>query len=368
MRIERIAVHQVHVPLKQPFTTSFGTVADREVVLVEMDCEGVTGWGEAPALKQPLYNEETTGTVWHVLTEFLAPRVLGRDFNTPADLAAEIAPIRRHRIAKGALESAFWDAWCRSRDEALWLSLGGVRRDIPVGVSIGIQPDTTTLCQTVAAHLAQGYRRIKLKIRPGCDVEAVAAVRAALGNFPLMVDANSAYRLSDAGHLDRLDKYNLMMIEQPLVEDDIADHAALQARLRTPICLDESIETPAQAALALKLGSCRVINVKVPRLGGLTATLAVHAIARQAGVPLWCGGMMETGIGRALNLAVAAMPGFTLPGDTSASDRYFAEDLVDPPAVLRSNGTIGLSNGPGLGCTVLADRVARYRQRYWEAR
>lgn len=367
MKIERIALHQVHMPLQQPFTTSFGTMHSREVVLVELQCEGVAGWGEAPALQEPLYNEETTGTVWHVLTEFVAPRVLGRDFAAPADVAAAMAPIRRHRIAKAALENAFWDAWCRARGEPLWQALGGVRRAIPVGVSIGIQPDTASLCRIVAEYLQQGYRRIKLKIRPGCDIEPVAAVRAALGDFPFMVDANSAYRLADADHLARLDAYNLMMIEQPLAEDDIADHAQLQARLQTPVCLDESIETPAQAAWALQLDSCRVINVKVPRLGGLSATLAVHAIAYKAGVPLWCGGMMETGVGRALNLAIAALPGFTLPGDTSASERYFAEDLVEPPAVLQPAGTIAVPAGPGLGCTVLVDRVAWYRRRHWQS-
>ena len=368
MQIEAISIHQINLPLLSPFTTSFGTMTTREIVLVQMHCEGITGWGEAPALSEPLYNEETTGTVWHMLKDILTPRVVGRDFAHPAALAAALAPIRRNRLARSALEAAFWDAWSRSRREPLWRALGGVKREIPVGVSVGIHPDPASLVHTVGGYLAEGYRRIKLKIRPGNDAEPVRAVRAAYGSIPLMVDANSAYRLDDAEHLRRLDDFDLMMIEQPLAEDDLLEHAQLQALLRTPICLDESIETPVDARWALKLASCRVINVKVPRVGGLCAALAIHEIAGAANVPLWCGGMMETGVGRALNLAIASLPGFTLPGDTSASDRYFAEDLVEPSAVLQPDGTIWLSDAPGRGCAVLPERVARFRQRLWEAR
>jgi o-succinylbenzoate synthase len=357
LRLERVELIRLAMPLSAPFRTSFGTTLERDIALVRVDCEGVEGYGELVAGEEPLYNEETVGTAFHVLRHHLIPRVLGRSFEHPSELASSWRGIRRNLMAKAGLELAFWDAWAKARGVSLARALNGVKDAIPAGVSIGIQPTVPGLLDEIERFLAYGYRRIKLKIEPGWDVEVVERVRARFGEIPLMVDGNSVYSLEDADHLERLDECGLMMIEQPLDHDDIVDHAALQARLRTPICLDESITSAANARRALDLEACRIINVKVGRVGGHCEALALHRLCKARGVPLWCGGMLESGVGRLHNIALASLDGFTLPGDTSASDRYWAEDIIDPPVTLSSDGTVAVPEGPGIGHRVRARRL-----------
>jgi len=335
--------------LKAPFVTSFGSQQGRRFILVEADLDGVTGYGEVTAFGAPLYNEEFTDSAFLVLRDYLIPRLLGEEIESPSDVVGRLSFVRRHNMAKAGLEGAIWDAFARAQGVPLWQALGGERRPIPVGVSIGIQSSPAELVRVASAFHAQGYRRLKLKIEPGRDIAFVAAVREALPTAQIMADANSAYTLADADHLAQLDPLDLMMIEQPLSHDDIFDHAELQRRLRTSICLDESIHTPADAALAIRLGSCRIINIKVGRVGGLEHVRTIERLCREAGVPVWCGGMLESGIGRAHNVALASLPGFTLPGDTSGSDRYWDKDIVEPPVTVSPDGTITLPDGPGIG-------------------
>jgi O-succinylbenzoate synthase len=360
VKIERIGLHVLQLPLKQPFTTSFGTQKVRELILVELESEGVTGWGEVSTLPEPLYNYETTKTALHILEDFLIPLVLGRTFSHPDTMADAWEPLRGHHIAKAGLNNAFWDAWAKARSLPLAKALGGVKERIPVGVSVGIQESVGATLRQVETFLSEGYRRIKVKIKPGWDEELLRALRSEFGNIPLMADANSAYTLDDIPLFERLDDLGLMMIEQPLGEDDIVDHAQLQARLKTPICLDESILTPSDARKALDLGSCRIINVKVGRVGGLSPLLKLHDLCVKRAVPLWCGGMLESGVGRAHNIALTTLSGFTLPGDTSASDRYFAEDIVEPAARLEPGGYLAVPLGAGIGVAVMKNRVERY--------
>lgn len=352
MRIDRVELRLVGMELKQPFTTSFGTLSRKEFILVTVFVDGLLGYGEVAALPAPLYSYETTGTAWLILEQFLVPLVLGREWSHPSELPAWWKHLRGHAMAKCGLEQAAWCAWAEAQGVPLAAALGGTRGRVEVGVSIGIQREVGDLLRAIEGYLARGYRRIKIKIKPGWDVGVVREVRRQFGGIPLMVDANSAYTLADAAHLEGLDDFGLMMIEQPLDEDDLVDHAALQRRLRTPICLDESITGPEAGRRALELGSCRIINIKVGRVGGPTAARALHDLARAQAVPVWCGGMLESGIGRAHNLALASLPGFTLPGDISASDRYWHRDLVDPPVTMASDGTIPVPNAPGLGFTV----------------
>ena len=334
--------------LKAPFRTSFGTVHDRHIVLVRVDGDGVEGWGELVAETAPLYNEETVDTAWEVMRSHLLPLVVGEEFSHPSQLAHRWSMVRRNYMAKAAIELAFWDAWCRAGEISLSRALGGEAQAISVGVSIGIQRSLPELLTEVERFLGEGYQRIKVKIEPGWDLDVVAAIRERFGDIPLMVDANSAYRLDDLAHLRNLDEFALMMIEQPLAHDDIVDHARLQAELATPICLDESIHSAEDARKALDLGSCRIINIKPGRVGGHTESLAIHDLCRTRNVPVWCGGMLESGIGRLHNVALASLPGFTLPGDTSASSRYFAEDIIDPP-VTSPGGMVAVPDEPGIG-------------------
>lgn len=364
MRVQRVDVYHVAMELKAPFRTSFGVTRERHCLLVRLETDAAEGWGEVVADAAPLYSEETVETAWHVLRDFLVPAVLGRSFATPEEFRAAYAHVRRHPMAKAGLEGAFWDAWSRARGLPLWRALGGVRERIEVGVSIGIQDDVPALLRSIESFLARGYRRIKIKIEPGWDVDVVREVRRAFGAIPLMVDANSAYTLADADHLARLDEFGLMMIEQPLAHDDLVDHAQLQRRLRTPICLDESVHHAEDLRRALELGSCRVLNVKVGRIGGLCEVLAVDRLARERGVPLWCGGMLETGVGRLHNVALTTLPGFTLPGDTSGSDRYWHEDLIEPPVAVEPDGTIAVPSAPGIGHEVRVDRIGRVTRRH----
>ena len=359
MRIERAELRQISLPLVFPFETSFGREEAKACVLVRLYAGGLEGWGEAPAMAAPLYNEETVGTVWHVLEEFVLPLLVGRDLTDPRDFPPLVRHLRRHHMAKAGVEAALWDLFCQVRGISLSAALGGTRPTVDVGVSLGIEPTIESLLRRIEHFLGLGYRRIKAKIKPGWDVDVVRQIRDRFGAIRLQVDANSAYTLDDAPLLRELDDFDLLLIEQPLGEDDIVDHAALQAQLRTPICLDESIVTPEDARKALDLGACRVINIKAARLSGLAAGVATHDLCRARGIPVWCGGLLETGIGRVANLAMASLPNFVLPADISASDRYFHEDLIDPPVTLNPDGTITVPQSAGLGVAVNVDRINR---------
>lgn len=358
MRIAAVGLTLLRLPLVRPFETSFGRMTARELILVDVeDRSGAIGWGECVADADPFYSAETTTTAWHILERYLVPLVLGREFAAASDLWPEWDRIRGHHMAKAALEMAAWDLEARLAGRPLCEVLGARPRPIESGVSIGIQESTDALVDRIQEERAAGYRRIKIKIKPGWDLAPVEAIRSRLGDIPLMVDANAAYTSADAPHLAALDRFDLMMIEQPLSYDDLVQHARLQKRLTTAICLDESIETPEAAADALDLGACRIINIKPGRLGGFRSSLAVHHHAHARGIPLWHGGMLESGIGRAHNLHLSTLPGFTLPGDVAASRRYFVPDLIDPPIEVKPDGTIDVPPGPGIGVVPVAARV-----------
>lgn len=349
MRVEQITLHHLRMPLVAPFETSFGRITDRECILLQVASEGLIGIGECVADRDPGYAYETTGTAWHMLNDFLCPLILGQDIAGPADYRRRVAGVRGHPMAKAGLEMALWDLLGKREGRSLQDLLGGTRDRVHVGVSVGLQASPQALVETVGHYLEQGYRRIKIKIKPGRDIGDASAVRAAFPGILLQVDANSAYTLETAGVLAPLDDLDLLLIEQPLSEDDIWDHRQLQARLRTPICLDESILTARHARQAIEMAACRVINIKAGRVGGLTEAVAVHDVCRGRGVPVWCGGMLETGVGRAANLALASLPGFTLPGDISASDRYYGRDITRERFVLNDDSTITVPSGAGLG-------------------
>jgi O-succinylbenzoate synthase len=368
VRIERIELRLLRLPLVRFFETSFGRVHDRQFVLVTLEEAGVTGMGECVADANPYYSAETTRTAWHIIAEFLAPLVLGRTFAHPRDIFDALAPVRGHNMAKAAIEMAAWDLYARQQDVSLSTLLGGTRRSIESGVSIGIQDSLDQLVERVAIERSAGYRRVKIKIKPGWDVNAVERVRESCGDIPLMVDANAAYTLGDCEHLAELDRFELMMIEQPLDYDDIRDHARLQKHLRTDICLDESIHSVSAAEDAIERGACRIINIKPGRVGGFTPSIQLHDLAASHGVPVWHGGMLESGIGRAHNLHLSTLANFRLPGDVAASRRYYAPDLIDPEIVVRPDGTIAVPDGPGIGVSVVPDRVAAATQESMELR
>jgi O-succinylbenzoate synthase len=359
MRIDRVVLQVVRLPLRTPFRTSSSAREAVTHVVVRVDSDGLTGWGECAAPVDPYYAPETAGTCFLILRDFLAPAVVGRPWRTLEELVGLFGPIKGNRFARAGLELACADLLCRAQGRPLAEWLGGTRATVESGVSLGIEEDARQLLARIDGHLAEGYRRIKLKIAPGRDVDVVRSVREDHPGLPLQVDANSAYTLEDATHLARLDEFGLLMIEQPLADDDIVDHAALQRRLRTSICLDESLHSAADVRKALELGSCRVVNVKPGRVGGLLEARRIHDLCAAQGVPVWCGGMHEFGIGRAANVALASLPGFTLPGDVSGSEKYYAEDLVEPP-IRAEGGTIAVvRDRPGLGVEVRADRVDR---------
>jgi o-succinylbenzoate synthase len=343
----------VRLPLVRPFTTSSHTKDHLDHILIRVrDQDGAEGWGECASPSDPYYCSETTETSWHILRDFLIPGLLATPWDHPAEAARTWAKVRGNNFAKAGLEMACWDLWTRVRGLPLAQPLGGTRQEIYSGVSLGIEPTITGLLEQVERFLDQGYRRIKMKIGPGRDLAYLRAVRQRWPDVPLMADANSAYSLEDPAHVEALkdlDELDLMMIEQPLADDDIVDHARLQSQLRTPICLDESIHSTADARKALDLGSCRIINIKVSRLGGLDEARQVHDLCLQRGVPVWCGGMHEFGIGRAANVAICSLPGFILPGDVSASDRAYREDIVDPPIRAHSGAIDVPWDRPGLG-------------------
>jgi O-succinylbenzoate synthase len=359
VKIERLELRLLKLPLVHFFETSFGRIDEKHVIIVRVDGEGAEGYGECVAEQDPYYSAETNETVWHIVSDFIAPRVLGVAFDHPRGIFAALKAIRGHNMAKAAVEMAAWDLYARQRGEPLGRVLGGVRDRIASGVSIGIQNSLDELVAKVERELAAGYRRIKIKVKPGWDLEAVRAVRARFPDILLMVDANAAYSIGDADHLVELDAFDLMMIEQPLDYDDVADHAALQRRLKTPICLDESIKTVAVAREAIAAGACRIINIKPGRVGGFGESIRLHDLCASSGIPVWHGGMLESGIGRAANIHLSTLPNFTLPGDIAASKRYFDPDLIEPPVEVASDGTIGVPTGPGLGVSICADRIAR---------
>ena len=350
MRIEKIILRQIRMPLLHFFETSFGRTTERHMVLVEAFGEGASGWGEVAAGENPFYNEEWTASAWLILRDYAAPLVLGQNLKSAADVAGLTSRIRGHLMARGGLETAVWDLEARLANQPLWKQIGGgARTEIPCGVSIGIQDSIPQLLEKIERELSAGYQRIKMKIKPGWDVDVIAEVRKRFPAIKLMADANSAYTLADAGRLKELDRFYLMMIEQPLAHDEIIDHAALQAKLDTPICLDECIRSAHHAEQAIRLRACGIINIKLGRVGGFSEAKRVHDVAEAAGIPVWCGGMLEAGIGRAHNVALASLPNFVLPGDVSASKRYWARDIITPPVETTARGTILLRDEPGFG-------------------
>jgi o-succinylbenzoate synthase len=357
LAIEQVEIRTVRLPLNEPFETSFGRIDSRLIFLVAVKGGGETGWGEVVAAEEPLYSYETVGTAMHVIRDYLAPALLAEPVSDIADLARRLAPFRGHNMAKAGLELAYMDLLARLQCKSLSQLIGGTRDRIPVGVSLGIQPTLEQLLERVDRYLGLGYQRIKLKIKPGWDIHVVEEVRRRHPDILLSVDANAAYSLVDYQHLKELDQFNLLMIEQPLDHDDLMDHARLQTELTTPICLDESITGIRRAQQALDLGSCRLINIKIGRVGGYSQAVGIHNLCHAKGIPVWCGGMLESGIGRAHNIALASLPGFTLPGDISASSRYFARDLIVPEVTVSADGTVAAPQGPGLGFDVNLDYI-----------
>jgi O-succinylbenzoate synthase len=359
MRIDRIELREIRMPLVHFFETSFGRTTMRRIVLVRVYGEGLTGWGEVTAGEEPLYSYETPETAWHILRDFLIPWTLGKDWAAPSDVASRFHPIRGHNMAKAALENALWDIDAQRKNLPLAKLVGGTLAEIPCGVSIGIQKSIEALLEKIACETAAGYQRIKVKVKPGWDVNVLDAIRNRFPRSALMADANSAYSLADMAHLKEFDRFYLMMIEQPLGWNDLVDHARLQKEIATPICLDESIHNADDARKALDIGAGKIINIKLGRVGGFTAARQVHDVCRARNVPVWCGGMLESGIGRAHNIAMSTLPGFTLPGDVSASKRYWAEDIIDPEVTVSARGTIVVPQATGLGYTPNQQRIEK---------
>ncbi len=359
IKIRSVFLREIRLPLVRCFETSFGRTCERRIIVVQVESAEGIGYGECTASEEPLYNSETTDTAWHVMSDFLIPCLLGRELTGPDEVSAVFSPIRGNRMAKSALETAVWELEARRQNEPLWKLIGGTRREIPCGVSIGIQENIQSLLDAVHREVAAGYQRVKIKIKPGWDIGPLQAIRAEFPDLPLMVDANSAFTLADFPLLRSLDRFDLMMIEQPLAHDDLVDHAVLQREIRTPVCLDESIHHADDARKAVEMGSCRVINVKLGRVGGFAEAIRINRYCLSGQIPIWCGGMLESGIGRAHNIAMSTLAGFVLPGDVSASKRYFAEDTVRPPVLVTHRGTIEVPESPGLGYTLDAERIAR---------
>ena len=357
MKIEKIELFLCRLPLVRFFETSFGRSYDRMFVLVRVEGEGHEGWGESVAEANPYYSSETTETVWHIISSFIAPLVVGTAFDHPREMFAALNRIRGHNMAKAGVEMAAWDLYARVQGQPLSRVLGGTRDRIASGVSIGIQDSFAQLIEQIDKELSAGYQRIKIKIKPGWDIEAVDRVRAKFGSIPLQVDANAAYTLADAALLARLDPYDLLLIEQPLDYDDVMDHAALQERLKTPVCLDESIHTVRIARDAIEARACKIINIKPGRVGGHQASIALHDLCEANGIPVWHGGMLESGIGRSHNIHLASLPNFTLPGDIAASKRYYQPDLIDPPIDIGADGTIAVPTEPGIGVNIIRERI-----------
>jgi o-succinylbenzoate synthase len=369
MKIELMVLRELKMRLKAPFETSFGVTHNRRILLVEVVADGVSGWGEVTTGETPSYNPETTDTAWHVISDFIAPRLSGQNVTTAAEVATLLAGIRGHEMAKAGVENAMWDIEAQQKRLPIAKLVGGSWEEIRCGVSLGIRENPQALVTKVAEELANGYQRIKLKIKPGKDLEYVAAVRKEFPDIQLSVDANSAYTLDDTPHLQKLDDFHLLMIEQPLRWDDIHCHAKLQKQIKTALCLDECINSANDAQAAIESGACRIINIKLGRVGGHSSAHKVHDVCWQNNIPVWCGGMLEAGIGRAHNIAMSTLPNFTLPGDVSASKRYWEEDIIDPEVEVTPQGTIRVSNAPGLGFDVKRDLVEKLtvRKHEWAA-
>jgi len=360
VKITSVELRQINLPLIYPFETSFGRTTERHILLVRVvDEHGAEGWGESVAGEGPFYSYEWVETAWPTLKTFLVPFVVGKAFNTADEVWGLMRACRGHRMAKAAIENAVWDLEARSLGVPLWKHLGGVNSEIDCGVSIGIQSSPAVLMEKIEKELADGYQRIKIKIKPGWDLDIIRQVRERFPDILLMGDANSAYTLADVPLFQELDQFDLMMLEQPLAHDDIFDHAELQKQIKTPVCLDESIRSSADARNAIALGSGRIINVKLGRVGGHAQAKEVEQVCRENNIPVWCGGMLESGIGRAHNIAMATLAGFTLPGDVSASARYWSEDIIDPPVTVSAEGTITAPDGPGLGFEINLSRLDR---------
>ena len=349
MKIDRIEILEIRMPLVHFFETSFGRTTDRRIVLLRAQADGLEGWGEVTCGESPFYSYETPDTAWHILCDFLIPWSLEKSWDSPADLAERFKPVRGHNMAKATLENALWDIEAQSKGLPLAKLLGGTREEIPCGVSIGIQNSPGELLEKIRHELAAGYQRIKVKIKPGWDVDILECIRNEFPGIDLMADANSAYTLADIARLKLLDRFQLMMVEQPLGWNDMVDHARLQRELKTPICLDESIHSADDARKAIEIRACKIINIKLGRVGGHSAARKLHDLCMAERVPVWCGGMLESGIGRAHNIAMSTLPGFVLPGDVSASRRYWAQDIIDPEVTVTAKGTIVAPKGPGLG-------------------
>ncbi|HWI49367.1 MAG TPA: o-succinylbenzoate synthase [Rummeliibacillus sp.] len=360
MKIQEITIRQMKMKMKAPFTTSFGTFYDKEFLLLEATDEyGNKGWGESVAFDSPWYNEETYKTNWIMLEDFLIPLVKGKEIEHPDKINDLFASIRKNNMAKSTLEGAVWDLLAKRTNQTLASALGGDKKKIEVGISIGIQNSVDELLALVDEYVNEGYKRIKVKIKPGWDVDVIRAIRERFPEVPLMADANSAYRLEDTDLLKQLDEFNLTMIEQPLASDDIIDHATLQKQLKTPICLDESIHSLEDARKAIELGSCGIINIKIGRVGGLTESKKIHDYCESKGIPVWCGGMLESGIGRAHNVALTTLSNFIMPGDTAGSERYWDQDIINPEVTVE-NGYISVPSEPGIGYEPNLDLIENF--------
>ncbi|MBM7599303.1 O-succinylbenzoate synthase [Virgibacillus halotolerans] len=360
MKVNEIHLYKMNMRMKNPFTTSFGTQQDRLFLLVEAKSdEGLSGWGECVTSELPLYIEEFTQSAWYMLEKNLIPLVINQEIKHPDELQDKFKPFKRNNLAKSALEGAIWDLYAKTRGESLASSLGGVRKTIEVGISLGIEENINDLLQSIKLKVDEGYKRIKIKIKPGKDLDVLDEVRKHFPDIPLMVDANSAYTLSDIDTLKKMDQYHLMMIEQPLTAGDLIDHAKLQKSIKTPICLDESIHSYENARQAIEIGSGKIINLKVGRVGGLTEAKRIHDMCEKANIPVWCGGMLESGIGRAHNIAITSLANFTLPGDTAASSRYWEKDIIQPEVVVH-HGLLDVPEGPGIGFDVNREEIKKH--------
>lgn len=358
MIIESIELREIRLPLVHFFETSFGRTTERRIVLARLiDSDGAEGWGECTCGEGPFYSDEWTDTAWATLHDFLAPMVLGKKFATAAHAFAAMRPVRGHRMAKATLENACWDLEARKLGVPLWRHLGGSRKEVACGVSIGIQNTPEILLEKIRKEVDAGYQRIKIKIKPGWDLKIVERVRKEFPEIRLMGDANSAYTLADVALFQELDRFNLMMFEQPLAHNDIFDHAQLQPQIKTPICLDESIRSADTAVHAIELGSCKIINIKLGRVGGHSEAKRLEQVARERNIAVWCGGMLESGVGRAHNIAMSTLAGFTLPGDVSASARYWEQDIIEPAVTVSPHGTITPPEAPGIGISVNLPRL-----------
>jgi o-succinylbenzoate synthase len=359
MKIEAFTIREIQMPLVHFFETSFGRTTGRRILLVTAHCEGINGWAECVAGENPFYSPEWIETAWPTMIEYFVPALVGRSLAQARESVVHMNPVRGHRMAKAAVENALWDAEAKQKQQPLWKLLGGARREIACGVSIGIQDSIEQLLDKIAIEVAAGYRRIKVKVKPGWDVSVLERIRSRWPDILLSCDANSAYRLDQVEHLRKFDQFNLLMVEQPLWNDDIYFHGRLQKQLNTKICLDESIRNARDAEAAVDLGACGIINIKVGRVGGFTEAKSIHDVCQSRGIPVWCGGMLESGVGRMHNVALSTLPNFRLPGDVSASKRYWKEDIIDPEVEVSPEGMITVRDEPGTGYNVREDLIEK---------